>query len=379
MVRAILKNMDLLNWFVPLMIGAPLGFNKTNLALVVCFILTLTVCWDVFNIDNTLKVTTYQFGQSAGNQINFEHPRDYMLVIANVSLIKLSGHPSRKDQLGSYLAGLIEGDGHVLIPSLNELSKKRSSPRVEITFHNSNYPLALKLMETLSCGNVRSLNTQNAYRLTIYKPEELVKLVILVDKHLRTPKIEAFNHLIDWLNNNTNNSLSKISKDTSSLLNNAWLAGFSDADSNFYIRTTEKKFNPNTGKWSKSRYTCRFVLEQRKIEPKFLQPTEPFMKQIAETFNVNLLTSKHNNPPKEYWHINISSRTTVKQLIKYFEYFPLMGSKYLDYLDFKTVNELIEQNAHLTESGQLTIRSIKNKMNKVRTEYTWNHLDNFYS
>ena len=153
------------------MIGAPLGFNKTNLALVVCFILTLTVCWDVFNIDNTLKVTIYQFGQSAGNQINFENPRDYMLVIANVSLIKLSKHPSREGQLGPYLAGLIEGDGHVLIPSLNKSSKKGSSPRVEITFHNSNYPLALKLMDNLSCGSVRSLNTQNAYRLTIYKPE----------------------------------------------------------------------------------------------------------------------------------------------------------------------------------------------------------------
>lgn len=107
-------------------------------------------------------------------------------------------------------------------------------------------------MDTLNCGSVRSLNTQNAYRLTIYKPEELVKLITLVNKHLRTPKIEAFNHLIDWLNNNTDNLLNKISKDTSSLLSNAWLARFLDTDSNFYIRTTENKFNSNTGKWSKS-------------------------------------------------------------------------------------------------------------------------------
>lgn len=102
------------------------------------------------------------------------------------------------------------------------------------------------------------------------------------------------------------------------------------------------------------------------------------MKQIADTFYVSLLTSKHNNPPLEYWCIHVSSRKGVKELINYFENFPLMGSKYLDYLNFKSVYELIEQNAHLTESGKLKIYELKSKMNKARIEYTWNHLDNFY-
>lgn len=53
---------------------------------------------------------------------------------------------------------------------------------------------------------------------------------------MRTPKIEALHRLIDWLNARSN-QISKISKlglDNSSLGDNPWLAGFIEADGNFY-------------------------------------------------------------------------------------------------------------------------------------------------
>lgn len=56
-----------------------------------------------------------------------------------------------------------------------------------------------------------------------------------------------------------------------------------------------------------------------------------------------------------------------------------MGVKYLDYLDFKTVYELIKQNAHLTESGKFIIRNLKNQMNRARTQYIWGHLSDLYT
>ena len=361
------------------MIGAPWGSNKTRF-LLIFFIYVLTVCWNSFNFDDTLMVTIYQIGQSAGNQIEIESLRDYTLVIASTNLISIE-KIEKNNKLGSYLAGLIEGDGHIVLPFLSESSKKGSSPRFEITFHDSNLPLAQKLVETLNCGKVRFLKTQNAYRLEFRGPQELIKIVTLVNGHFRTPKIESLNQLINWLNSSPrghdaaslNCNFEKYTNDTSSLLNNPWFAGFSDADSNFYIRTSEKTMNPVTGKFSKARIACRFALEQRKIEPKFLQPTEPFMKQIADTFHVSLLTSKHNNPPSEYWCIHVSSRKGVKELINYFSTFPLMGSKYLDFLDFRSVYELIDQNIHLTESGRLEIYNLKNKMNKARVEYSWAH------
>ena len=77
-----------MNWFVPLMIGAPWGSNKTRF-LLIFFIYVLTVCWNSSNFDDTLMVTIYQIGQSAGNQIEIESLRDYTLVIASTNLISI--------------------------------------------------------------------------------------------------------------------------------------------------------------------------------------------------------------------------------------------------------------------------------------------------
>jgi len=338
-------------------------------------------------------VIIYLIEQSADNQIQFERLRDYTLVIASTNLIgkitnsfeispikvKTPEGISKNNQLGPYLAGLIEGDGHILLPFLNKSGKIEDSPKFEITFHINNHPLALKLMNVLNCGKVRLLNTQNACRLVISGPQELIKIVTLVNGHFRTPKIEALNQLINWLNTNKNCSIEKFSINTSSLLDNAWFAGFSDADSNFYVRISEKTINIVTGTFSKARVVCRYALEQRKIEPKFGGLTEPFIQQIADTFHVSLLTSKHNKPPLEYWCIHVRSKKGVKEIINYFEKFPLIGSKYLDYSNFKSVYKLIEQKNHFTESGVLEASLNKKQINNARTKYTWDHLINFYN
>lgn len=268
----------------------------------------LTVCWNILNFDNTLEVIIFQIGQSAGNPINSEYLRDYTLAIAvNFNLIIVNNRTRVNNQLGTYLAGLIEGDGHIALPTPAKPGYRGATPRIELTFHDSNFPLAFKLMKVLNSGYIRYLKNQNAYRLIINDAQRLVKIVTLINGYFRSPKIESLYRLIDWLNHNTNNSFEKLPIDTSILLNNAWLAGFSDADSNFYIRISDKKFYHNTGKWSKARIACRYSLEQRKIEPKFLGQTEPFIRQIAKAFGVTLSTSFHNTPPKEYWYIIVTA------------------------------------------------------------------------
>lgn len=55
---------------------------------------------------------------------------------------------------------------------------------------------------------------------------------------MRTPKIEALHRLIDWLNAKDalvqKSKISKLGLDSSSLGDNPWLAGFLEADGNFY-------------------------------------------------------------------------------------------------------------------------------------------------
>lgn len=52
---------------------------------------------------------------------------------------------------------------------------------------------------------------------------------------MRTCKIEALHRLIDWLNNKFNKKIKKYGLDPSSLYSNPWLAGFIEADGNFYV------------------------------------------------------------------------------------------------------------------------------------------------
>jgi hypothetical protein len=44
-------------------------------------------------------------------------------------------------------------------------------------------------------------------------------------------------------------------------MSNIWLAGFSEGDSNFYIRVTFRKLNPTIGKRSKAQTAYKYSIE----------------------------------------------------------------------------------------------------------------------
>jgi hypothetical protein len=54
------------------------------------------------------------------------------------------------------------------------------------------------------------------------------------------------------------------------------------------------------------------------------------------------------------------------KIIPFFNKYKIKGVKYLDYLDFCSVAELIENKAHLTKEGLSQIKGIKTGMNKGR-------------
>ena len=276
-----------------------------------------------------------------------------------------------KDQkmFGSYLAGLWEGDGHALIPKTN------ARPSLHITFNIKDLPLAQKLFNLLTAkcngikvGSIRYKTEQNACVLNISSIEGLKLMVNQINGNLKTPKIYRINILIDWLKNKHNIQIKKLPMCSKALCSNAWLAGFIDADGSFGVRQTQK-----TNLIKKRHTSCRFRLEQRMFDPTTNESYESLLKRIAEFLGVKLGTRKQKQSGRSYYLISMDSAKSKKLLRAYLETFSLLSSKYLDYMDWCRVDDLMISNEHYIQEQR--IKQIKNAMNNSRTIFNWDHLN----
>jgi hypothetical protein len=97
--------------------------------------------------------------------------------------------------MGSYLAGLIEGDGDIAVHDKNSKSKVYR-PKIIIVFNINDRPLAEKLSSVLRVGKVVSRSSAGHVLLQILAKEEVLKIINLINGHMRTPKIEALHRAI---------------------------------------------------------------------------------------------------------------------------------------------------------------------------------------
>lgn len=268
---------------------------------------------------------------------------------------------NKDSQLGHYIAGLWEGDGHIWIPK-EKSEGKIYHPQVAITFGEREYPLVIKLKSILG-GSIRHKKENHAYVLTLASFKDLQGFIYLVNGKQRTPKKCQLKSLIKWKNtyDKSNPNLIYINEPIDpNLVSNAWLAGFIDADGSFEI-----KINPDR---------VRFRLEQRKLFKG--KSYEPIINQIVNELDQNLYTSTHNE--KTYWLIETSKRIKLITLQNYLNNFPLFSSKYFNFKDWsKALNILLNQK-HLTPKGKTELISIKSNKNRYRIPSlnTWEHLDN---
>ena len=66
-----------------------------------------------------------------------------------------SSNDSSNNYLGNYLAGLIEGDGSIIVPkTIRNQKGKLLYPVVKITFVKKDSPLALKIKEVIKGGQI---------------------------------------------------------------------------------------------------------------------------------------------------------------------------------------------------------------------------------
>jgi len=273
-------------------------------------------------------------------------------------------------KFASYLAGLIEGDGTIIVPKIERSAKgKLYYPSIQIVFDLRDLPLALIIQSKINHGSISRKKGVNAYVLTINNFEGIILIANLINGYMRTPKINALYKLIDWLNNRFDLDIEKKGKDISNIDSNSWLAGFIDADGHFSVRTTTVSKYP--------KIECKFELAQRQNDHNNENNYE-FLNLIANFLLTTVKKIRVDQPKPEY-RVRTTSLKGNLILINYMENYPLFSSKYLNYLDWRKVLVFFENKNHTNPESIKTIIGIKSKMNNKRTEFNWDHLGKFYN
>ena len=138
-----------------------------------------------------------------------------------------------------------------------------------------------------------------------------------------------------------------ISQNNDSDLNNHWLAGFSDADASFQIKLISKK--------KRTEVRLNYQIDQKENTLLIL---------IKNFLGGNLGYRKSQDT---YYYGSTSFGSAVK-VINYFDQYPLLSSKHLNYLKWRKAYILIQNKEHLTESGLEQITKLKknNEQRKFR-------------
>jgi hypothetical protein len=271
-----------------------------------------------------------------------------------------------EDQLGYYLAGLLEGDGHISIPALGNTTLNRIlNPRIVFTSHINNIQLYAYIQFKLG-GIGRFQYNNNILRYIIGDIKGIELIINLIHNKLRTPKNSTFNKLIKFINEKYNLYFKESLLDKSNLLDNSWFAGFVEADGNFYIKITESKPKSEIRLRSVSEnISLRFRLDQRLYDKPTCLTMLPIMEEIAQCFLCNLSEYK-TLKSGQVLSISITSISKLKVVIGYFNVYSLLGIKYNDFIDWNKVYKMLINKEHLTLEGKQKIKLIKSNMNSRR-------------
>lgn len=307
---------------------------------------------DIVNIYKPGKVNSVQRTKLSIKRANSRH-----FVTAGIHLPENISKLNNPLNLGSYLAGLIEGDGYISIT-------KEDRVILGITFNIKDKPLAEKILHLIGKGYIVKRKGKSI-ELRFSAKKSIQKIIKLINGEFKTPKIDQLYNLIDWINKKHGLNLKKLPLNQELLENNNWLAGFIDADGSFYIRYSSKQI------------ICKFSLEQRMIYPNTQESYLYILNNICQFLNVKLHVRNRETKKASYYIIRVENHNSINILINYLDNHILLSSKYLDYLEWKKAFLEIKLKNHFTDLGKNRILTAKNNMNDKRTYFNWDHLDIF--
>lgn len=247
--------------------------------------------------------------------------------------------PVSDKEFGSYLAGLIEGDGNINKKVIN----------ITIAFHYLDASLAYYIKKRIGYGVVVKIKDKNAY---LYRANLKGSIVIakLINGKLRTDKIQNFNCLLELINKRIPTPIIPQVKDISLLTDSYWLAGFSDADGSFQVKTLNRE-GRKFGFEIRLNYQIGACLQKNNF-------VLGACLQIREVFGGSVGYRKS----QDTFYYSSVSFGSAKKVINYFDHFNLLSSKHINFIKWRNVYRLIQREEHLTKNGINKILKIKSSM-----------------
>lgn len=251
--------------------------------------------------------------------------------------------PIKDDEFGHYLAGLIDAIG--------QFTNKQ---QLIIEFNSLDASLAYYIKKRVGFGRVKKV--KNTFLLEIDAIKGLEKVINLINGKIRTEN--KLNQIINNILNHDNyvEFRKKISLHCNSNkdFKNHWLAGFSDAEAGFQI----KELN-----WSKKdEVRLNFLIDQT---PRALRAPGGGKDSILLLIKYFLGGNLSYNPFNEVYKYNSSSYGSAKNVINYFDYFHLLSSKQIIYLNWRKAYLIIQKRDHLNKDGFEKIIKLQNSINKL--------------
>lgn len=243
-------------------------------------------------------------------------------------------HQFSKEQVGFYLAGLIDGDGHIYKKGIN------------ISFHLKDSSLAYQIKSVVGYGSVKTY--KNFVRYSVTNREGLYYLSRLIHNKLLIPhKLESYNLLIK--NHSFDLSEAKLKK--INFLDNYYLSGLFDADGNFSIKIIERKAKPRP--------------EIRLLVRLELKNNSNMISMVKDQFGGYVGERCHLIGSISHAYSSTSFGNFYK-FVKYFDSYHLQSKKILEFFYMRKCYLLVQSKLHLTEEGLRKIQRYKTRVTRLK-------------
>lgn len=297
-------------------------------------------CFSILWICGKEKI--YQIGQSAGKKsfstlLSSETIRETKPISIHCPSHKKLRQFS-KEQVGFYLAGLVDGDGHI----------RKDGYGISISFHKKDRPLAYQIKSVIGYGRVRFRSQDNHGTYLVTGRKGLYYFSQLIHNKLLIPhKIEAYNLLIKKYGFD----LSEAKVNKINFVDNYYLTGLIDADGSFLVRIMERKTRPQ--------------LETRLILQIKLKKNSNIILMIQDQFGGYVYKQTHPTGAISESYSSVSFKNFYK-FIKYFDSYHLQSKKTLEFFYMRKCYLLVQSKLHLTEEGLRKIERYKTRVTRLK-------------